>query len=161
MDEYLMRLQKRMKPNYYQSFPLSYQGSYQKGAPGLYSENSWVLGYQINTKYGTPPIYAATRLTLSPRSAFVDSPCSNENFYRSLNKPQTYTYLLTSQNSACTCTGGKTLQGGSVSMPACVLSMQTAILQGNLPSVPLGTGQYLWEYGTGKFATGPPVILVL
>ena len=25
----------------------------------------------------------------------------------------------------------------------------------------LGTGQYLWEYGTGKFATGPPVILVL
>ena len=25
----------------------------------------------------------------------------------------------------------------------------------------LGTGQYLWEYGTGKFATGPPVILTL
>ena len=25
----------------------------------------------------------------------------------------------------------------------------------------LGTGQYLWEYGTRKFATGPPVILVL
>ena len=26
---------------------------------------------------------------------------------------------------------------------------------------PLGTGQYLWEYGTGKFATGSPVILIL
>ena len=25
----------------------------------------------------------------------------------------------------------------------------------------LGTRQYLWEYGTGKFATGPPVILCL
>ena len=25
----------------------------------------------------------------------------------------------------------------------------------------LGSGQYLWEYGTGKFATGPRVILVL
>ena len=25
----------------------------------------------------------------------------------------------------------------------------------------LGTGQYLWEYGTGKFATGPLVILTL
>ena len=25
----------------------------------------------------------------------------------------------------------------------------------------LGTGQYLWEYGTGKFATGPRIILVL
>ena len=24
----------------------------------------------------------------------------------------------------------------------------------------LGTGQYLWHYGTGKFATGPPVIFV-
>ena len=24
-----------------------------------------------------------------------------------------------------------------------------------------GTGQYLWQYGTGKFATGPPVILSL
>ena len=23
----------------------------------------------------------------------------------------------------------------------------------------LGTSQYSWEYGTGKFATGPPVIL--
>ena len=25
----------------------------------------------------------------------------------------------------------------------------------------LGSGQYLWEYGTGKIATGPPAILVL
>ena len=25
----------------------------------------------------------------------------------------------------------------------------------------LETGQYLWEYGTGKFGTGPPVILIL
>ena len=41
---------------------------------------------------------------------------------------------------------------------------------GNSPAVPhfqikhiylvaLRTGQYLWEYGTGKFATGPRVIL--
>ena len=27
--------------------------------------------------------------------------------------------------------------------------------------VVVGTGQYLGEYGTGKFATGPPVILIL
>ena len=25
----------------------------------------------------------------------------------------------------------------------------------------LGTGQYLWEYGTGKFSMGPPVIFTL
>ena len=25
----------------------------------------------------------------------------------------------------------------------------------------LGSGQYLWEYGMGKFATGPPVIFSL
>ena len=31
----------------------------------------------------------------------------------------------------------------------------------SLADATLGTGQYLWEYGTGKFATGPPVILVL
>ena len=28
-------------------------------------------------------------------------------------------------------------------------------------STDLGTGQYLWEYGTGKWATGPPFIFTL
>ena len=40
-------------------------------------------------------------------------------------------------------------------------SLQIAVMYANESSHSLGTGQYFWEYGTGKFATGPPVILVL
>ena len=46
-----------------------------------------------------------------------------------------------------------------------LLTRQDLRVEGHLNPISvgavLGTGQYLWEYRTGKFATGPPITFVL
>ena len=42
----------------------------------------------------------------------------------------------------------------------CLGNAQIAPLQQKQAMPIKGTSQYLWEYGTGKFATGPPVNFV-